>query len=217
MKKLLTTNLGTNISANVKRALQKKKNQAMLILMGICLILCLVAGFIIYNHFKPRPTPIPEIKTSLEKVIDRNDLNTIEYPVNRAITVWDKDGKRKKYYVSYEATVKAGIDMSKVTVEVIEPKKENEKPKIVVTLPEAKYDNPTIDPNSYDFLFIKQKYETETVLEEAVRACEKDLRSYIEQEVSQKEIARENAVRYMKAFLLPFEQEHKNDCIIEVR
>lgn len=210
MKEFLTTNL--------KNMYEKKKNQAMLMLVGICLILCVIAGVIIYNYFKPnRVPPIPEIKASLEKIIEKNDLNTIQYPVNRAITVWDEDGKRKKYYVAYEANVTAGIDMSKVTITEKESKKEGEKPTLIVTLPEADYTKAIVDPESYDFLFLKQKYETETVLEEAARVCKEDLEDYTKEQENQLEIARENAVRYMKAFLLPFEESLKGKYIIEVQ
>ena len=202
----------------IKKALQKKKNQALFLLVAVALVLCIAAGAVLYHNFKAgREKPIPEIKASLEEIIERSDLNTIQYPVRQIATVMDEKGTNKKYNVSYEAMVYAGIDMKKITIEVIEPKEEKEKTRFVVKLPDAKYTDHVIDPDSYDFMFLKQKYETDTVLEEAAHACEEDLEKYLNEQQHQLSIARENAVKYMKILMQPFQESLGDAYVIEVQ
>ena len=109
-------------------------------------------------------------KSSLEKILEISDLSTLDFTYNSITDVKDQDKKNVKYHVAYEGTVTAGIDLQKVDISVNE-----DSHKIVITVPDATVQNTNVDMGGMDFIFEKKKYDTETVSQEAYKACLKDL------------------------------------------
>ena len=137
----------------------KKKRKIFLlkVLAAVILIICVTILFPkILKKEDGKVTTITQ--SSLEKVIEVNDLSTLDYTYNAITDVYDEDGETRKYHVAYEGIVSAGIDITKINVTVNEEEK-----KISITLPNAVIQNVNVDMGTLAFIFEKNKYETETV------------------------------------------------------
>lgn len=72
--------------------------------------------------------------------------------------------------MAYDGTVTAGIDFSKIDINIDE-----ETETITLTLPESEILNTTVDFGSMDYIFKNGKDESETVSQEAYELCRADL------------------------------------------
>ncbi len=150
-------------------------------------------------------------KSSLEKIIKINDMSTLEYTYNAIAHVNDEDGKAK-YHVAYEGTVTAGIDITKVDVSVDEQNK-----KIKIVIPEAKIQAVDVDIAKMDFIFEKSKYETETVSQEAYKACLEDLEKRANSEDDLLSMAKENAVDSITALITPWVEQIDEEYSVKIK
>ena len=123
-------------------------------------ILVLIASSLLLLS-KPVKKSEPSIVTTstLEKILTVSDLSTFEAIYNGIAKVANPDDAQKvDYYVSYDATVKAGIDFEQVEISVDDTAKI-----ISVKLPEVKITDITVDIESMDYIFIDDHANTETV------------------------------------------------------
>lgn len=137
-------------------------------------------------------------ESTLEEVIKKSQLYTAEYPYNGYVTVYDEDGS-VKYYVAYEGTVKAGIDVTQITVKIDE-----DTGTIIIQLPEVLVEEPVVDAGTMEFIFKKEKYNTETVAEEAYRYAEEDLANRVKEDADIKACAEESAKAAERAMIEPW-------------
>lgn len=187
-----------------KKSIKKlwKKHELRIILAIIIVILAIVLfiGFKIKKTLEPAGHEVTTVsKASLEKVLDISELSTLDYNYNAIATVYEDDNTTVKYYVAYEGTVNAGIDFSKI--EVSEPDEEKH---ITITLPEIEIQNTNVDMGSLDYIFIKSKYNKETVSQEAYLASQKDLESRANDTVELEQMAKDNAVASVQALIQPW-------------
>ncbi|MCI8562315.1 MAG: DUF4230 domain-containing protein [Lachnospiraceae bacterium] len=144
-------------------------------------------------------------KASLDKVFEISELATADYIYNAVAKSYEEDGETVKYYVAYESTVKAGIDFSKLLVDI------NETGKIIkITIPDIEFQEKTVDPGTLNYIFKDEKYETENVHQEAFELCERDLEQRIANEKNLLELAEKNAIAIIKALVLPWVQQIDN-------
>lgn len=151
-------------------------------------------------------------KASLEKVLEISDLETLDYTYNSIVDVMDEDGEKIKYHVAYEGVVTAGIDFEKIAVDVEEDTKT-----VVITVPEAGVQNVYVDMGTLEYIFEKDRYETETVSQEAYHACCEDLEKKAKEEMSLLTIARDNAVEAVNALITPWVEQMDEEYQVEVR
>lgn len=137
-------------------------------------------------------------ESTLEEVIKKSQLYTAAYPYNGYATVYDEDGSIK-YYVAYEGTVKAGIDVTLITVKIDEDTNT-----ITVQLPEVSVENPVVNAGTIEFIFKKNKYNTETVAEEAYRYAEEDLANRVREDADIRACAQESAKAAERAMIEPW-------------
>lgn len=137
-------------------------------------------------------------ESTLEEVIKKSQLYTAEYPYNGYAAVYDEDGSIK-YYVAYEGTVKAGIDVTQITVKIDEDTNT-----IIVQLPEVLIEDPVVNAGTIEFIFKKEKYNTETVAEEAYRYAEEDLANRVKEDVDIRACAQESAKAAERAMIEPW-------------
>lgn len=137
-------------------------------------------------------------ESTLEEVIKKSQLYTAEYPYNGYVTVYDEDGS-VKYYVAYEGTVKAGIDVTQITVKIDE-----DTSTIIIQLPEVLVEGPVVNAGTMEFIFKKEKYNTETVAEEAYRYAEEDLANRVKEDADIKACAEESAKAAERAMIEPW-------------
>lgn len=141
-------------------------------------------------------------KATLDKVFEISELSTADYIYNAIARAYGEDGESIKYYVAYEGKVKAGIDFSKLVIDVREEKKE-----ITITIPDIEFQEKTVDPGTLKYIFKDEKSETENVHQEAFELCEKDLEQRIGKETNLLELAEKNAIAIVKALVLPWVEQ----------
>ena len=57
-------------------------------------------------------------EASLEKVIEINELATVDYTYNAIATAYAEDNETVKYNVAYEGVVNAGIDFKQIDIQL---------------------------------------------------------------------------------------------------
>lgn len=138
-------------------------------------------------------------ETALEEAVRISRLYTAEYPYNGYTAVYDEDTGDIKYYVAYEGTVKAGIDVSKISVSL-----EEGSGTIIILLPEIEVTTPIVDAGTMEYIFADEKYNTETVAQEAYKAANEDLSLKAGKDASIITTARETAKTAAKALVEPW-------------
>lgn len=145
-------------------------------------------------------------QSTLEAIVKQNKLYTAEYPYNGYASVYDTDGTTLKYYVAYQGKVKAGIDVTQISVSLDE-----ETHTITIQLPEVKVEEPTVDIGGLEFIFSHKKYETETVTEEAYREAISDLKRRVSEDDTIIRTATESAKTIEKALVEPWVNQVNED------
>ena len=98
-------------------------------------------------------------KSTLTEMINISDLSTYEAIYNGVATMKNTENQEQvDYYVSYEATVKAGINFEELEINVDKDKKI-----VTVNLPEIKITDTTVDISSLEYIFMNNEANTETV------------------------------------------------------
>ena len=176
-------------------------------IIGVVCVIVLIA--IIVPNKGGKMTTISE--ASLEKVIEINELATVDYTYNAIATAYAQDNKTVKYNVAYEGVVNAGIDFKEIDIQL------NEEEKVIkITLPAVEIQDIRVDSGTLDYIFTKDKYETETISEEALRICKADLEKRVSEEDLLKTTAKENAVESIKALFAPWIEVMDVDYTIEI-
>ena len=179
----------------------------------LAVILVAAAVFVVPKLLHSEENRVTTItKASLEKVLEISDLETLDYTYNSIVDVMDEDGETAKYHVAYEGVVTAGIDFEKINVSVEEDTKT-----VVITVPEAGVQNVYVDMGTLKYIFEKDRYETETVSQEAYHACGEDLEKKAKKETSLLTIARDNAVEAVNALITPWVEQMDEEYQVEVR
>lgn len=151
-------------------------------------------------------------KASLEKVIEKSDLATIDYTYNAVAAVYDEDESNLKYHVAYEGVVTAGIDITKINIDT------NEGEKIItITIPKSQIQDINVNMGTLEFIFSDEQYETETVSQEAYKASLTDLKNKANKEESLLSLARDNAVAAIKALISPWVEQIDGEYTVEVK
>ena len=190
----------------------KTKLVLLALVMILLIILVVYLKMVVFNNKEGQVTTIS--KSSLEKVLEINELSTVEYTYNAIANVYDekdKKGEKIKYYVAYEGFVSAGIDFKKIEIQV------NEAEKVVtVVLPEIEVHSTTVEMGSLDCIFVKEKYNTEEVSKEAYAASKADLEKRIGEDHELLDLAKKNAIESVKALFAPWIEQVDEEYRVEV-
>ena len=194
-----------------KAEFNKDRKKKFIIAAGFAAaILVLIALFLLLLS-KPVKKSEPSIITTstLEKILTVSDLSTFEAIYNGIAKVTNPDDAQKiDYYVSYDATVKAGIDFE-ISVD-------NTAKIISVKLPEIKVTDITVDIGSMDYIFINDHANTETVSEEAYKWCINDVTDEITHEDAIYELAEQNAKNIIEALIRPFVSSFDSEYQLQI-
>ena len=139
------------------------------------------------------------------KIINVSDLSTFEAIYNGIAKVAnEKDPEKIDYYVSYEATIRAGIDFTQVKIEM-----DDEAKTIAVYLPNAQIsaDGVNVDITSLDYIFINKRANSSTVSQQAYKACIQDATQESRRNGAILTLADENAQNIIEALIQPFVQQ----------
>lgn len=149
--------------------------------------------------------------SSLESVLEIKELSMVEYIYNAIATKYDKNNN-PMYHVAYEGTVIAGIEFDDIKIDV----EENEK-KIIITIPEIKIQDVKVDESTLDYMFLKSKYETETIAQEAYKLCIEDLKVRITEENILYDTAKTNAKFSLEAMFKPWIETIDDTYTVEIK
>ena len=121
------------------------------------------------------------------------------------------------YYVSYEAEVKASINMADIDVQIDDNVGEGQAKKIIVTLPQLQVKQIDVDMASLDYMFVKKSANTADVSEEAYAACIADAGSECRGNEVFLQMAKENCENTVKALLMPIieNQDESYELVIQ--
>ena len=172
----------------------------------IAVMLIAVIAVVLLKVFK-KEEPVKEVVTvsTLEKIVEVSDLSTFRVVYNGVAL------SEEKYYVSYEATVDAGIDFEKIEISV-----DNEAKIVTINLPKAEILDTYVDIASLDYIFIDKKANNETVSEEAFKLCKYDVKHESENQEAIIDLAQQNAENVVKALVQPFVDQVDPDYKIVV-
>ena len=175
--------------------------KAKVLVIAAVVILVAIAAVAVLLQTSGREEPQPQVfnKSTLERIINVSELSTFTAVYNGIARVAnEKKPEKIDYYVSYEATVNAGIDFQKVEISMDEEQKT-----ITLKVPEAHITNQSVEMSSLDFIFLNQKADKSGVTEAAYKACEEDVRQESEQQTAICELAKQNAENVLKALTKP--------------
>lgn len=171
------------------------------LVIAAVVILVAIAAVAVLLQTSGREEPQPQVfnKSALERIINVSELSTFTAVYNGIARVAnEKKPEKIDYYVSYEATVNAGIDFRAVDISI------NEKQKtITLKVPEAHITNQSVEMSSLEFIFLNKKADKPGVTEVAYKACEEDVRQESEQQTAICELAKQNAENVLKALTKP--------------
>lgn len=193
-----------------------KTTKIIIILLLIAVILCFVLNI---ANTKTGQLKF-SAKSSLEKIVEKNDLETATYTYNAIAKQPKKENIPEnstntddyKYFVSYEGTVSAGIDFKQVKIEIIKETK-----KLVITVPEPRITGYNVDIGSLKFIFTKDKYNEASELESAFKLCKADLENRSEEDAIILKTAKQNAITILEAFFKPWIETFNKDYQVEIK
>lgn len=179
--------------------------------MVIVLVIGIGAFVLVSQNKEGQLTTISE--SSLQKVIEIDELSTVDYTYNAIATKYAENNSGKaKYHVAYEGTVTAGIDFKEISINVNEEEK-----LVVITIPKVEIHDISVNMGTMEYIFVKDRFETETVSQEAYKLCQDDLKKRIEEEEMLYKVARENAILSVEALFKPWIENIDNDYKVEIK
>ncbi len=186
------------------------------VVLPLITIVVVAAIFIVWQAFKaeePTPEPEPLITSSLlEEVIIKSELSTFQAIYIGVANVQNKeDPAIIDYYVYYEATVKAGINLENVSFDI-----DDEHKKITIKLPNVEITDVNVDIATLDYIFEDDDANTGTVSEQAYQACIADVKAESSQEDKIFELAEENARNYIEALIAPFVEQLDAEYTLQI-
>lgn len=202
-----------------QRKNEKESKKILIIVILVLVILLLLGMMLVSRLFQSKKTDmagaVTEVvedvvvgeegkvytltKAELQQVVTTSKLYTAEYPYNGIATVYETDGTGVKYYVAYEGKVKAGIDVSKIQVELDEAAEV-----ITIRLPQVEMEEPIVDAGTLQYIFEDEKYNTEHVAQEAYKIAIADLKKKLEDDETILSAATQTAKTAEKAMVEPW-------------
>ena len=141
--------------------------------------------------------------STLQDIIDIDELSTAEFAYNGIASVYEDNGKDVRFYALYHSTIKVGINLSEARI----VRTDEEKKEITIALPAVSIiDEPIIDDRSLSFMkpgtysvFSPNDFD----LKSALTACRQDARTEAEQSSELIAAAEENLQNTIRAFMTP--------------
>lgn len=188
-----------------------KTKMKLCIIAGMIIILGIVLLLITIGKPKEKDAEVITVST-LEKIINVSELSTVTSVYNGVAEAKnEKKPEQIDYYVSYEAKVKAGIDIDKINIYV-----DNSAKVIKVKMPDVYVTNISVDIASLEFIFNKDKYNDLTVTEQAYKLCEADVMEESKNQKAILEIAEQNSINAVKALINPIVDQLDSEYILTV-
>lgn len=195
-----------SINQIIYQSIQNTKSRLKTILKILVVVAVIVIAIIFAKPYLGNFSKSNVVVTTtmvLQKILEISDLSTIQTNYNSIVRIPDPiDSESILYYISYEATISAGIDFNLVELNL-----DHDEKTLTITLPESKIHETNVDIGSLDYIFIDNKSNTETVTAYAYKMCQNDVAVESEKIDVIKELAYENAISVITALTVPFMQK----------
>lgn len=178
---------------------------------AILLIIAAVIYIIFIHGGKSGNDQTVVTKSTLMEVLEISELSTITYTYNGivqdseilGITENGNEYGEITRYISYEGTVKAGIDFSKIDIQIEEETKE-----IKVKLPETEIFDTIVDEGSLEYIHKKSQSDSRGGnYQKAFQVCSEDLKRKAQEDETLLKLAKENGQSVVKALLQPWTEQ----------
>lgn len=136
-------------------------------------------------------------ESSLQEILDSNELSTIEYTYNSIVQVKDENDKLK-YSAYYSGIITAGIDFNKIKITV-----DDDNQTVNIKVPDAKINSSIVDAGSLEFIFENNKYDEKMTHSEAYEKSKEDLEKKANNNEEILRLAKENSMLAVEALLKP--------------
>ena len=174
----------------------------------LLIVVIVVIGFFGGNVYKNHKEEI-KATSDLKKVIKISKLSSFKMVHNGIATKYDKD-KEPLYHVRYDATVKAGIDASKIKLKV------NRRKKVIdVRLPKIQILDSTVDVASQDYIFEDEDENDRDISSESYKLCLKDLGNEVTKEKELYKSARANAKKIVRGLIEPLVEQDDYKVVVK--
>lgn len=162
------------------------------------LIIATIIAMIYINFTKEnKPVITAEFTSSLQKIVETNKLGSLEYAYDAVKTVKDEEDK-ELYHIKYNGIITMGIDFDKL--EFVE----DEEAKIItVTVPDPEIQNIYVDQSSMDYIFIDNRYNLETIGQDAGKEAQADLEDRAKKDTDLMKVAKDNATSTVESLFIP--------------
>ncbi len=153
-------------------------------------------------------------EATIRDIIEIDELNTVEYTYNSIVRVTklDKDNNEEPWYaVSYNGTITAGIDFSNIDIAINEDSRT-----ISITIPKAEIQSTNVDIKSLEYIFAKDKYNKDSVADDAYRLACDDLKDKAAKNSEILNLAKENAISAIEGLLEPWLSQIENGYTVNV-
>ena len=189
-----------------------KKKIVPIVIGAVALVLVVAVILIVAIAVKKENKKEIISSATLKEIIEISELSTFETVYNGVAQVMnEKKEDEVDYYVSYEATIKAGIDFSKIMIDV-----DHEKKEIIVTMPEIQINDSDVDIASLDYIFVNEKANNETVTQKAYEVCKEDVNNECSQEDAIYDLAQQNAKNVIEALIKPFVNQMDEEYVLVI-
>ena len=188
------------------------------IIFPIIIAIILIIIIILFISAKGHGSVKTHIKTTLDSIVEKSDLETANITYN-VIAKRCKDDKNCdkasndiddfKYVVSCKGTITAGIDFKKIDVNVDEKKK-----KIIITMPDATIKG---DPNIGSIKFLNGKELGASELPDARKLCQETVKEKSEKDNKLIPAAKEQARVVLEEFYGQWIKAYDSSYTIEVK
>lgn len=175
-------------------------------------LLLFILGYQVHKHTRNSEKTIIS-EPMITEILDVSELSTLDSTYNAITDVYTTgEEPTVKYHVAYDATVKVGIDFEKIKIDIQEEKK-----KIILTLPKTEIQDIDVDISSLDYIYEDDQYDEEKVTLEAYDACIEDVKKKSKNEKKLFSMAKENAKSAIEALLKPWVEEIDQEYTIVVK
>lgn len=191
-----------------------KKIIKKILLIALTFLVFAIALFIWKKAIKKESTRqiTYDTTSALEKVLQISELYSYKTTYNGVAYVYDKDDSSKiSYYVSYNSTVKVGINTEDIKVEA-----DDENKKIIITLPQIMIKEVDVDMSSLDYIFEDKRAETSSVSRDAYLACIDDVNNEINESSEIFELGKQNTETIIRGLVEPLIETDNSGYTLEV-
>ena len=189
-----------------KSGLSWKRKLIFITVIAVLVLVLLVGGLYFGGQVRAsRQPPEIDVKTVLEKMVTISELSTYESVYSGIAAVYDtKKPEEVDFYVSYDASVKAGIAFDEIWFDPLD----TEQKLLTIHLPAVKLQEIKVDTVETDFIIYDEKANTIANNAVAYAACERDAHQEIKDQKMILDMARDNAENIVRALTEPILKQY---------